>query len=119
MILTNKINFFGKMADFEIFVFSDKPEHRFNIETSTFQRGPKSGLARTTVSLEIGPHKFTRGITRKNFVYFKCLGCRSLKVYLQAKAQQLSNGDFNLVQWPHFENHVCTDYITNDFGKYN
>jgi len=97
----------------------DKPEHRFNIETSTFQKGPKSGLTRTTVNLYIGPHKFTRGITRRNFVYFKCLGCRSLKVYLQAKAQQLSNGDFNLVQWPHFENHVCTDYITNNFGKYN
>ena len=107
------------MADLEIFVFSDKPEHRFNIETSTFQRGPKSGLTRTTVNLEIGPYKFTRGITRRNLVYFKCIGCRSLKVYLQAKAQQLSNGDFKLVQWPHFENHVCTDYITNNFGKYN
>ena len=105
------------MADLEIFIFSDKPEHRFNVKTSTFERGPKSGLTRTTVNLEIGPHKFTRGTTRKNYVYFKCIRCRSLNVHTLAKAQQLSNGDYELVQWPHFENHACTVYNTNAFYK--
>ena len=117
MLFTNKIHFLRKTADLENFVFSDIPEHRFNVETSTFQMGPKSGLIRTTVTLEIGPHKFSKRTVRKNLVYFQCTGCRSLKVFLSAKAQQLSNGDYKLVQWPHFANHVCTAYNLNIFDK--
>jgi hypothetical protein len=108
IILANKINFFGKMADLEIFVFSDQPVHWFNVETSTFQTGPKSGLIRTTVTLEIGPHKFSKRTVRKNLVYFQCTGCKSLKFNLLAKAQKLGNCDYKLIDWPEFEHHVCT-----------
>jgi hypothetical protein len=108
IILDNKIDFCRKIADLAIFVFSDQPEHRFNIETSTFQTGPKFGLMRTTVTLEIGPHKFSKRTVRKNLVYFQCTGCKSMKFNLLAKAQKLSECDYRLVDWPDFEHHVCT-----------
>ena len=96
------------MADLDIFVFSDQPEHQFNVETSTFQTGPKFGLIRTTVTLEIGPHKFSKRTVRKNLVYFQCTGCKSMKFNILAKAQKLSDSDYKLVDWPDFEHHVCT-----------
>ena len=108
IILDNKINFFGKMADLDIFVFSDQPEHRFNVETSTFQTGPKFGLTRTTVTLEIGPYKFSKRTVRNDLVYFQCTGCKSMKFNILAKAQKLSDSDYKLVDWPDFEHHVCT-----------
>merc|ERR1711971_207269 len=79
--------------------------------TKRFIRG--AGKTHVTITLAIPPYEFTKGTVRNNFVYFQCNGCRSLKVNLLAKAQLLSNGDYKLLECPHFANHVCTAYNMN------
>ena len=99
------------------FVFSDLPEHEFKFYKKIYQRGAKAGQTHVTITLTIPPYEFTKGTVRNNFVYFQCNGCRSLKVNLLAKAQLLSNGDYKLLECPHFTNHVCTAYNIDNVNK--
>ena len=89
------------------FVISDKPKHRFNVETKSFQTGKKAGLTRHTVTLEIGKHKFSRGTVRNDIVYFTCNGCKSIKIFTLAKARKWSDEEYELLDWP-VGTHICS-----------
>ena len=88
--------------------FSDKPDHRFKIQTKTYRSGPKSGQDHDVVILEIGPYKFSKGVVRKDVAYFNCNSCRKIKISTCAKARiwnEKGYEEYELIDWPTV--HVC------------
>ena len=68
------------------------------------------GKTRETVSLLIGNHIFRKKNTLKDgTIRFSCNGCEKLKPakYLSAFASINENGNYELQEWPHSEDHRC------------
>ena len=90
----------------ENFIFSDLPEHHFEIETKVYRTGPRSGQIRNIVHLIIPPHKFGKQASRGDFMYFSCISCRSNNTCTIAKARIVGDNEYELIEMP-ITPHFC------------
>ena len=86
------------------------PDHYFEVNVIKGKTGAMKGKTRETVSLLIGNHIFRKKNTLKDgTIRFSCNGCEKLKPakYLSAFASINENGNYELQEWPHSEDHRC------------
>ena len=86
------------------------PDHSFETKIIKGKLGAMKGKTRETVSLIIGNHIFRKRNSLKNgTIIFSCNGCEKLKPikHLYAVACINENGNYELIEWPHSEDHHC------------
>ena len=84
------------------------PDHYFEVNVIKGKTGAMKGKTRETVSLLIGNHIFRKKNTLKDgTIKFSCNGCERKKKTVSAFASINENGNYELLEWPHSEDHRC------------
>ena len=84
------------------------PDHYFEVNVIKGKTGAMKGKTRETVSLLIGNHIFRKKNTLNDgTIKFSCNGCERKKKTVSAFASINENGNYELLEWPHSEDHRC------------